>query len=350
MKKSISVWLYVGVFMIFIQIVIGGITRLTGSGLSITRWDIITGTLPPLNTADWENAFKLYQATPQYLLINNGMSLSEFKFIFFWEYIHRLWARLMGFIFLIPFVYFLYQKYFSSDLLKRLFIVFLTAGLTASFGWIMVVSGLGQQPWVSPYKLSLHLSIALFLFAFLLSTALNYSFTKPVNSSASPPYFFLAQFILGLLAFQLFLGGLMSGMKAGLFYPTWPLMNEELLPKVLYDFQNWNIKYFYADQKHILPAAIVQFLHRNTAYFIALFTFYFYYKAKRHYPLPFLLLGLPFITTLQITIGIITVLHCTTQIPLFLGVLHQATAVILLANWVAVLFFFRHSNSSEKKK
>ena len=149
--------------MVFIQILLGGITRLTGSGLSITRWEIVTGTIPPLNQVDWNEAFDLYKATPQYQKINEGMSLDRFKFIFFWEYFHRVWARLMGFVFLIPFIIFLVRKSLSQKLIKRLIVVIAIAAAAAVFGWIMVASGLIHRPWVNAYKLTIHLSLGIAL-------------------------------------------------------------------------------------------------------------------------------------------------------------------------------------------
>ena len=156
--------------MVFIQIVVGGITRLTGSGLSITKWEIITGTLPPMNDAQWEEAFDLYKVTPQYEKINEGMSMKQFKFIYFWEYIHRLWGRFMGIVFIIPFLIFWRKGWIDKKLMSRLAWVIPMAALVASFGWIMVASGLNDRPWVNTYKLTLHLSLALILYAYLLWT------------------------------------------------------------------------------------------------------------------------------------------------------------------------------------
>lgn len=342
-RKSVVTWLYLGVVMVFVQIIIGGITRLTGSGLSITRWDIVVGTLPPLSPEKWLEAFELYQNTPQYLLINQGMSLSEFKFIYFWEYIHRLWARIMGFVFLIPLIYFIYKNYFSPKLIKQLIVIFFLAALTASFGWIMVASGLNNQPWVSPYKLAIHLSIALFLFAYLFYVALQYHFQEYSENASSKNSTFLVKGILFLVAIQLFLGGLMSGMKAGLFYPTWPQMGHEWIPEIILQFSDWQLSNFLADKRHVLPSAIVQFFHRSTAYMIVASTLFFYFKAKQNFPRPVVLNSLPIIVFLQVAIGVFTVINCTTHIPLFWGVLHQAVAVLLLANWIAVFYFSKHS-------
>ena len=158
-RKAVKVWLIIGLVMIFFQVVIGGVTRLTGSGLSITKWEIVTGTLPPLSDSQWLEEFELYKATPQYQKINEGMSLSDFKFIYFWEYFHRLWARSMGFVFLFPFLFFWWKGWIDKPLMQRLGITVLLAAIVASFGWIMVASGLIDRPWVIAYKLTSRLSI-----------------------------------------------------------------------------------------------------------------------------------------------------------------------------------------------
>ena len=168
LKTPVKIWLVIGLVMIFFQIIIGGITRLTGSGLSITKWEIETGAIPPLNHDQWQDEFELYKRTPQYQKINQGMDLSRFKWIYFWEYLHRLWARSMGFVFLIPLVIFWLKGYLGVKGLKKdLLIVFLLAALVGMFGWIMVGSGLVERPWVNAYKLSIHLGLALI-------TVLNY--------------------------------------------------------------------------------------------------------------------------------------------------------------------------------
>ena len=156
-SRWVKIWIVTGVLMIFMQIVIGGVTRLTGSGLSITRWEIVIGAVPPLGEAAWQEAFDLYKETPQYHRINKGMNLDEFKFIYFWEYFHRLWARLMFFVFIIPFGFFLLRGMLSKKLARWLLLVVLLAGLEGFFGWIMVKSGLRERPWVNAYNLTLHL-------------------------------------------------------------------------------------------------------------------------------------------------------------------------------------------------
>ena len=164
--KAVRTWLLIGVVMVFFQIVIGGITRLTGSGLSITEWAPIMGTIPPLNAQEWEHAFDLYKETPQFLKINPDMDMGGFKAIFFWEWFHRLWARTMFGIFLIGFFYFLWKKWMPANLRRHLLVIVGLGALEGMFGWIMVASGLKDRPWVNAYKLTVHLSIGLLIFSY----------------------------------------------------------------------------------------------------------------------------------------------------------------------------------------
>ena len=169
-SKLIRTWLLIGLIMLIGQVILGGITRLTGSGLSITRWDIVSGIIPPLNAAQWDEAFNLYKQTPQFLKINKYFSLEDFKFIYFWEYAHRLWVRILGFIFLIPFIIFIIRKQINFYLIKRLFVVVFFTALTASAGWIMVQSGLIDRPWVNAYKLTLHFILAVLSISAMVKT------------------------------------------------------------------------------------------------------------------------------------------------------------------------------------
>ncbi len=336
-SRAVSIWLFIGVFMVFIQIIIGGITRLTGSGLSITKWEIVTGTLPPLNEASWQHEFELYKATPQYQKINKGMSTDEFKFIYFWEYFHRLWARLMGFVFAIPFVFFWLKNYFSNQLKKRLIVIFLLACLVASFGWIMVASGLVDRPWVNAYKLTLHLSVALLLYGYLLNTFLLAAYPNKavvIPQAASK----LGQFILALLAFQLLLGGLMSGMKAGLFYPTWPKMGDAWVPQVIMNFYEWKLEDFTLYDSKPFAVAQVQFFHRLFAYLLTVLIAIYYFRIK-NISVPAIKHLLPLAVLGQVIIGIITVVNCKATVPVFWGVLHQGMAIILLSVLLSTMYF-----------
>ena len=172
--KIVYYWLLTGLVMVFFQIIIGGITRLTGSGLSITEWNVMMGTLPPLNDAHWQELFDKYKEFPQYKIMNSDMDLYGFKNIFWWEYIHRLWARLFAIVFIIPFIYFIYKKKIDQKLGSNLFMLFLFGALQGFVGWVMVASGLKDNPWVNPLNLSIHLLLALFLFSFLIRIIVGY--------------------------------------------------------------------------------------------------------------------------------------------------------------------------------
>lgn len=314
--------------MVFIQILLGGITRLTGSGLSITRWEIVTGTIPPLNQVDWNEAFDLYKATPQYQKINEGMSLDRFKFIFFWEYFHRVWARLMGFVFLIPFIIFLVRKSLSQKLIKRLIVVIAIAAAAAVFGWIMVASGLIHRPWVNAYKLTIHLSLGIALIL-----ALFYTYIKERNQDS----LFISirernwiNWIYAIGILQVLLGGTLSGMKAALLYPTWPKMNNEWIPSFILSPRNWNLENFlFYDESGFMPA-LIQVAHRLNGYIFLLVVAIFAIMTVQTHKLRinvFYLLG---IIVVQVLLGIGTLINSTGQIPLFYGVAHQAFAIFTI--------------------
>lgn len=333
----VKAWLAVGLFMIFMQVVVGGITRLTGSGLSITKWEIVTGTLPPLNAQQWDEAFSLYKATPQYAKINQGMTMGEFKFIYFWEYIHRLWARLMGFVFVIPLAFFWARGMVDKPLLKRLGVVFLLAALVASFGWIMVASGLIERPWVNAYKLTMHLSLALILFSYLLWTAYKaFQPVRPVLHSNLLKN--MSKGITALAALQIVLGGIMAGSKAGLFYPTWPDMNGEAVPTILLAGANWTVENFVNYDSSLFMPALVQLLHRSMAYVLTIIILWFSFKVLKTHPEPALRMGIYLLISMliiQMLLGILTVVNALGSIPVGYGVFHQAGALLLLT---AVLF------------
>lgn len=340
-RRSVKIWLFIGVILVFFQVIIGGITRLTGSGLSITKWEIVTGTLPPVNTIEWEEAFGLYKETPQYQKINKGMSMPEFKFIYFWEYFHRLWARSMGLIFLFPFLFFLFRGELSKRLLKQLAVVILFAVIVASFGWIMVASGLIDRPLVNAYKLTFHLSLALILYAYLFWTFLDSLGLKPIKISENCGFKlkFWIKLALIVLGVQIFIGGIMSGMKAGLFYPTFPDMNGQLIPSVLFNADSWTMQNIIDYDKHNFMAALVQFVHRYVAYILSAIILYASLKSKRYPSYKVInkennLLIIMLIT--QVSLGVITVVNCIGNIPILWGSLHQAGAIILLSSLLLV--------------
>lgn len=339
-NKYVGYWLLLGVIMIFIQILIGGVTRLTGSGLSITKWEIVTGTIPPLNAQEWKTEFELYQDTPQYQMINKGMSLEEFKFIYFWEYFHRLWARIMGLVFLFPFFYFLITKRLNSLLKRRLLLVFLLAATVASFGWIMVASGLIERPWVSAYKLSIHLSLAVITLVYLFSVYLKEFYPEKIKVKRS--FFYRLLVPVGLLLFiQLFLGGIMSGVKAALVYPTWPDLHGEYLPSILLESANWSLFNFVNYDKGIFFPALVQVLHRVNGYLLFAFGLIFLINIFKDESLRNLRVkGIIWfaVLLLQIVLGIAVLLNSIGVIPAGIGVLHQVIGILLILIFTSIYF------------
>ena len=344
-SRAVKIWLVIGLFMIFVQIVVGGITRLTGSGLSITKWEIVTGTMPPLSAAQWEAAFDLYKATPQYEKINKGMTMPAFKFIYFWEYIHRFWARLMGFVFLIPFLIFVSRGMIDKPLMRRLGMVVLLAAIVASFGWIMVASGLIDRPWVNAYKLTMHLSLAIILYSYLLWTTFKVWYPQP-------PVFhntMLKRVGIGfvvLIGLQIVLGGIMSGMKAGLFFPSWPDMNGAFVPEVLLDSRQWTVENFVDYDKTPFMAALIQVFHRNLAYVLTFIGLGLFIAGIRQIKAPLLRTTLYLLITMlviQVSLGILTLINCVGAIPVGLGVYHQAGAILLLT----VVLFFNYQTTAK---
>ena len=332
LKTPVKIWLVIGLVMIFFQIIIGGITRLTGSGLSITKWDIVTGAIPPLNHDQWQDEFELYKRTPQYQKINQGMDLSRIKWIYFWEYLHRLWARSMGFVFLIPLVIFWLKGYLGVKGLKKdLLIVFLLAALVGMFGWIMVGSGLVERPWVNAYKLSIHLGLALITLSFLWWVFLKYQYVDRVSPDKIGTV--LARTFLFLVSIQILLGGMMSGMKAALLFPSFPMMGSHLIDPIIFKADSWQWMHFVDYDVYPFLPALVQVLHRSLA--MAVLTLFFI-AVFRLGSKSLMMIGI--ILIVQIILGIWTLLSSIGTIPVGLGVMHQAVGIMLLM--AAVHWYF----------
>lgn len=342
-RRKVGIWLWIGVALVLGQIIIGGVTRLTNSGLSITEWNIIAGSIPPMNAQEWAIAFEQYKvfAAKQFTSLHADMSIEEFKFIFFWEYFHRLWARSMGFIFLFPFMYFMFKQWISKDILKRLIIVIVLASLAAIFGWIMVASGLNndKRTWVSAYKLVIHLTLGTSLFSYLLWTAMKVSFTnKPIIENTF--LFNFSWFVIGLIIVQIMFGGLMAGMRAGLIYPKLFILSA---PEVFGSLLQGPLSYdsLIAYESDVKIKAIVQILHRVMAYLVAFSVAYYYFRARieksLNRPSKYFLIVL----ILQICLGLITVTQCIGSVPVLWGAVHQTCALILLGIGLYNVFLIR---------
>ena len=338
--------------MVFFQVVIGGITRLTDSGLSITEWNIIKGVLPPLTEAQWEVAFQNYQDhTEQFEAIHANMSLSEFKYIYFWEYFHRLWARTIGFVFLIPFLIFLRKKWLPSALMKNLGLAVGLAALAAVFGWIMVKSGLDAKEyiWVDAYKLVIHLSIAIALLSVLFWTFLRAAQPLTFDSHNKRMRKFAWRITI-VIALQLVLGGLMSGMKAGLVAPHFPHMEVAedgswiWISEVLREKQQWSWGNMLRYYDNSFAPALIQLLHRGTAYLLCILIPVFFFTTLRLKAAKPLQIGnyvLLIALVVQIILGIYTVINSgNPDIFPTLGVLHQAGGMLLLMSMLYVNYQF----------
>lgn len=327
--------------MILGMVLIGGLTRLTGSGLSIVEWKPITGVFPPLTQNDWLIEFSKYQTSPEFQKINFGMTLQEFKSIFFLEYIHRLWGRLIGIALLIPtFLMIIKSQHRELKyLLGALWILGLMQGL---MGWVMVKSGLSHDPHVSPYRLSAHLFLGLMIFGVVLWMTLMLYKNKLIHNAIKSPqdtFLFLRRgsaLALSLVLFTALLGGLVAALKAGLVYNTFPLMGGNLIPhEFLTQFPWW---------KDLLENPVsVQFLHRLFAITTGLFCggLWVYQRIlKMPTPLSMAFNGMIFIVFLQISLGVLTLLF---SVPLLLALLHQGAAFLLFGSLVYVFFLLHNS-------
>ncbi len=339
-QKQITTWLIVACLLIFLMVIIGGITRLTRSGLSIVEWHPLSGVIPPMTDSAWELEFKKYQQFPEYQKLNQGITLSQFKFIFFWEYIHRLIGRLLGLFFIIPFAYFFIKKKLDTPLIKKLLMMFLFGGLQGLYGWYMVKSGLVDNPHVSHYRLAGHLVLAFGLMAYILWTALDVNrerFTK--GTSYNKMYLRpVLHWIISLIILQIIYGAFTAGLKAGYGWNTFPKMAGQWIPGGLLSLSPWYLNLV----EHNLT---VQFIHRILGWGLCMLI-PGYWRYTRGFDLTlqqdFAITALMNIVIVQFLLGILTLLWV---VPVWLGILHQAGAFVLLAAWV--LSYFLISNVTE---
>lgn len=332
----IGKWLMLGVAMLTVQVLLGGITRLTGSGLSMTEWEPILGALPPLNDTDWNEAFNGYKKIGQFAYLNADFTLSDFKFIYFWEWFHRNWARLISVAFLIPFVYFLIKGYFKINDLPKLIILFAIGVLLAMVGWIMVFSGLNPDDlYVSHIKLAMHFNLAMFLISLTFWFALGYlKETLPISNNNKLRNLTIA--FIAVLAIQLIYGAFMAGQKAAQAAPSWPFINGDLLPSSVLE-------------KSLLYHSIsIHFVHRTLAFIIVVLGAYWTWQVKQGTNLKRVLLPIGLILV-QASLGILSVLTSPKAVKNGWGIfewnaqLHQIVAMALLLCLVYFLFVFSHN-------
>ncbi len=334
-NRQVAIWLLIGVGMIIIQVLLGGITRLTESGLSITEWKPITGTLPPMNETAWQTEFDKYRTTDQFKYVHQHFSLKEFKSIFFWEWAHRLWARLMGLVFLIGFIYFAVRKKFNKGMIGPMIFLFLLGALQGVIGWLMVKSGLVPEKYfVGHIELTTHFIAALILLAYTCWFAMGLipAMQHKVNNTLLKK---ILIFIFILLFFQLIYGGFMAGLRAGAVASTWPDINGDFIPSAINEMTPWQ-------QNLINNKLAIHFIHRGLAYLLLGMVIVYFFKSgniidnRIFSKLRIFLLAL---ILSQVILGISTVLYAANPEKLvWLGVMHQFTAMMLVICMTALIF------------
>lgn len=337
--KAFAIWLLAGAVLIYVMVVVGSITRLTHSGLSITDWSVM-GSLPPLSEESWMQHFEKYQQSPEYKIKNFGMSLEEFKSIFWWEYIHRFIGRLIGVVFIVGFIYLHFKKQIPKGFYKKVWILFFLGALQGVIGWWMVKSGLVDKPAVSHYRLATHLLNAFLVFGFTfwyLLDVLYFNYQLEVGKDEKKLFKWVIVFFIVLIA-QIKYGAFVAGLKAGMFYNTWPKMGTEWFPSdtiLIYD----NIIKNFID----VPAG-VQFVHRTLAIIVVIFTGILWYlssqyklKENQQRAITWII----YFVTIQFMLGIYTLLY---QVPVVLGVLHQTVAFFIYAAVIYLIFLLKRKN------
>lgn len=332
-NKKVIYWLLTGCLLIFVMVVVGGITRLTHSGLSISSYKLISGTLPPMNEAQWIAEFEHYKQFPEYQKLNYHFTLDDFKDIYFWEWLHRVLGRLLGLVFFIPFLYFLLKKQLSKPTIKKAIVLMLLGAFQGFLGWYMVKSGLVDIPDVSHFRLAMHLTTAFITFAYTFWVAMDliYPYKKEINKSIRN----LIRWGMAVLLIQIIWGAFVAGLDAGLVHNHWPLMNEgKLIHETVYSEQIPLWKNFVEGRSG------VQFVHRYMAYVVVAMIFLIWYRTRRLNLTRAQRNGISTLLILvlvQFVLGIFTLLM---HVPVALGVIHQVTAFFLLAAMTFVLHRF----------
>jgi len=326
-RNIVARWLWLGAGLIFLMVIIGGITRLTGSGLSMTDWNLIMGTFPPTTQAEWQHAFDQYKQFPEYQQVNKGMTLGEFKSIFFWEYVHRLLGRVIGLVFFIPFAFFWVKSYFSSGFKKKMLFLLFLGALQGGMGWFMVKSGLVDVPYVSHYRLAAHLLLAFFIMGFCVWFALDLRQPRSEMSPSNNANAALKKWVLGILAVfvvQVIWGAFTAGLDAGYMYNTFPKMNDLWIPPSGGSFLVSLVE----------NPGMVQWTHRILGTLLTLMVFGLWVKSLLDESSSYVIKDSSILLAIvfaQYLIGILTVLY---QVPIALGVLHQGMAMVFLIAWL----------------
>ncbi|WP_250432792.1 COX15/CtaA family protein [Hanstruepera flava] len=323
-NKKVIYWLLTGCILIFIMVVVGGITRLTHSGLSISNYKLISGTIPPMNEVEWQEAFDLYKQYPEYQKLNNHFTLQDFKDIYFWEWLHRVIGRFIGLVFFLPFLYFLITKQLSKPTIRKSIVLLIMGGFQGFLGWYMVKSGLVDNPDVSHYRLAAHLTTAFITFAYTFWVALDLMF--PIKKTINVKFRNLIRLGLAVLLVQIIYGAFVAGLDAGFIHNHWPFMSEgKLIHETVYTEQVPVIKNF------IEGKSGVQFVHRTLAYIVVIFILLIWYKGKMMTPNNMQIKGLNALLLLvgvQFLLGVLTLMY---GVPVWLGVTHQIGAFFLLS-------------------
>jgi len=332
-NKYVVYWLLTGCFLIFVMVLVGGITRLTHSGLSISDYKLIQGTIPPMNEQEWQEAFELYKQYPEYQKLNYHFGIEEFKDIYFWEWLHRVIGRFIGVVFILPFLYFLATKKLDRPTIKKCLILLFMGGFQGFLGWYMVKSGLVDRPDVSHFRLAAHLTTAFITFAYSLWVALDliYPEKKEIDKGIRN----LIRIGLVLLLLQIIWGAFVAGLDAGFIHNHWPLMSEgKLIHETVYIEQQPVIKNFFEGKSG------VQFIHRYLAYVVVGFIALIWFKTRKISTTPLQEKGLKVLLALvfvQFLLGVLTLIYA---VPLWLGIAHQIGAFFLLAAMTFTLHRF----------
>jgi len=332
-NKYVVYWLLTGCLLIFVMVLVGGITRLTHSGLSISDYKLIQGTIPPMNEQEWQEAFELYKQYPEYQKLNYHFGIEEFKDIYFWEWLHRVIGRFIGVVFILPFLYFLATKKLDRPTIKKCLILLFMGGFQGFLGWYMVKSGLVDRPDVSHYRLAAHLTTAFLTFAYSLWVALDliYPDRKAINIKIRN----LIRVGLVFLLIQIIWGAFVAGLDAGFIHNHWPLMSDgKLMHETVYIEQQPVIKNFYEGKSG------VQFVHRYLAYVVVGFIALIWYRTRKIQTTSLQQKGLKALLALvfvQFLLGVLTLIYA---VPLWLGVAHQIGAFFLLAAMTFTLHRF----------